>query len=297
MAGGSGQGGKVLGAGVRWGLPSWASAAELSRLLAGKGGLVGGSPKKPPPSGTASKGTGGLLLLGLVKASLTGESTSPTWGAPAVADRDGPGPSPVAPGDGPAQLLVLPGGHWLWATGDLGGVAASGGGKGRPKQGLVGEQASGVPAAPGTMPWGCRKGEATSQVPVGVDVASGVFVPKGTLGKLPRAPGRGVPVLGTVGGCPSAESSGVRPGPAGNHGGQAGTSRAWAPHPKTGMDWEGGGDGKDGRGDRMRTEATGEPWELRGKQEGTEGTRVGGENPGRTRETGRVWDRRGTTGW
>lgn len=142
-------------------LPSWALAAKLSRLLAGKGVLAGGSPKKPLLLGTVSKGTGGVVLLWLVKASLI-ESTSPAWGALVVASRHGPCPpssglSPVAPCDRAAQLLVLPVGRWLQVhpvrgtTGDLGRVAASGGGKWRPKQGLAGGQLLGLSLAPGTM--------------------------------------------------------------------------------------------------------------------------------------------------
>lgn len=161
------------------------------------------------------------MLLWLVKASLT-ESTSPAWGALVVAGRHGPCPpssglSPVAPCDRAAQLLVLPVGCWLQVppvrgtTGDLGRVAASGGGKQRPKQGLAGGQLLGLLLAPGMMSWGCRKGEAMSQVPVGADVASVVFAPRGTLGKLPTVLGGGMLVLGAMARCPSAENSGLRP--------------------------------------------------------------------------------------
>lgn len=38
------------------------------------------------------------------------------------------------------------------------------------------------------------------------------------------------------------------------------------------------------------TEKTGEPWETWGNQDSTEGTGMDGKNPGRTRETGRLWD-------
>lgn len=61
---------------VRWGtpgLPSWALAAKLSRLLAGKGMFAGSNPKKTLPLGTASKDTGRLLMLCLAKALLTEE--------------------------------------------------------------------------------------------------------------------------------------------------------------------------------------------------------------------------------
>lgn len=226
----------MLRAGVESGLPSWALAAKLSRLLAGKRVLTGGSPKKPLPSQTASKGTGGLLLLWLVKATLIGESTLPAWGALVAASRHSPSPpgsglSPVAPYDGAAQLLVLPAGHWLQllsargTTGDLGGVTTSGGGNWRPKQGLAGGQLWGLLLAPGTMPWGCREGGAISQVPVGADAASRVFAPRGTLGKLLTVLGGGTLVLGAMARCPSAENSRLRPGPVGNHG-DTGVKRA-----------------------------------------------------------------------
>lgn len=219
VPGGTEQGGKVLGAGAGSGSPSWPLAAKLSRLLAGKGVLTGSSPKKPLPSGTASKGTGGLLLLWLVKASRT-ERTFSAWGALVAAGGDSPGApspglSPVPPCGRAGRPLVLPVGRRLWATGDWGGLATTGRGKGRPKQGLAGERLSGMPLAPGMMSWGCRKGGAVSQVPVGADVASGIFVPKGTTGKLPTVLGRGVP--GATARRPSAENSRLRPGPAGNH--------------------------------------------------------------------------------
>lgn len=237
----------MLGGAAGSGLPSWALAAKLSRLLAGKGALTSGSPKRPLPSGTASKGTGGLWLLWLVKASLTGESPLPAWGALVVASRPGPCPpssglSPVAP----AQLLVLPAGRWLQVpsalgtTGDVGGVTASGGGKRRPKQGLAGGGLLGLLLAPGTMSRGCRKGGVMSQVPVGADVASRVFAPRGTLGRLPTVLGGGTPVLGATARCPSAENCGLRPGPVGNHG-DTGVNQAPAGpgHPSPKLRWIG----------------------------------------------------------